>query len=249
MLDELIDAGPLFLEGIGVTLLYTFTGALSALVISFVFGLMSLSRSMLVRGVSRTIVEFFRGTSLVIQLLWIYFVLPQLGFRLEPIVAATLALGLNFGAYGSEVVRGAIASVTKAQWEATVALSMGRVHRMRRIILPQALPEMVPPFANLWIQIVKSSSLLYLIGITELTFEVRELRFEMGSTAAFSIALVVYFLIAQLLVAISRWIENRVSAKVGRGPLAMPSVGTVATEMMKDPAMAHLSRDEKGGRQ
>ena len=216
MIDELIITAPFFLTGIWTTLLYTVLGAVAALVVSFVFGLMSLSRSVAARGLSRVVVEFFRGTSLVIQLLWIFFVLPQLGIRFEPIAAATIAFGLNFGAYGAEIVRGAVTAVPRAQWEATVALGMGRLRRMRRVILPQALPEMVPPFGNLWIQILKSSSLLYLIGITELTYEVKQLQFDIGSLAAFSIALVVYFLLAQLLVAVTRWVERRAAARVGR---------------------------------
>jgi polar amino acid transport system permease protein len=221
VLQELVDAGPLFLQGVGTTLLYTVLGALGALVISFLFGLMALSTSVWVRGFARTVVEFFRGTSLVVQLLWIFFVLPQLGFRLETLAAATLALALNFGAYGSEVVRGAVVSVPAAQWEATVALGMGRVHRMRRVILPQAWPEMIPPFGNLWIQILKSSSLLFLIGITELTFEVKQLQFELGSLTAYGLALVVYFLLAQLLAGATRLVERRAAARVGRGPLAV----------------------------
>ncbi len=220
MLQELVDAGPLFLQGVGVTMVYTVVGAVAALAISFLFGLMALSGSVAVRGSSRVVVEFFRGTSLVVQLFWIYFVLPQLGLRLEPWAAATVAFGLNFGAYGSEVVRGAIASVPKEQWEATVALSLGRLQRMRRVILPQALPEMIPPFSNLWVQILKSSSLLFIISITELTYEVQNLRRDIGSMAAFGIALVVYFLLAQLLVRVSRWFETRASARVGRGPKA-----------------------------
>lgn len=221
MTEQFVETAPFFLTGIGVTLLYTVLGALAALVVSFVLGLMSLSRAVAVRGFSRVVVEFFRGTSLVIQLLWIFFVLPQLGIRFEPIAAATIAFGLNFGAYGAEIVRGAVTSVPKAQWEATVALGIGRVRRMRRIILPQALPEMIPPFGNLWIQILKSSSLLYLIGITELTYEVKQLQFDIGSLPAFSIALVVYFLIAQLLVMVIRWVEGRAAARVGRGPKAV----------------------------
>jgi len=233
VLQDLVDAAPLFLQGVGVTLMYTFLGALGALLISFTLGLMALSRSVYVRGTARTVVEFFRGTSLVVQILWIYFVLPQLGFRLETLAAAALALSLNFGAYGAEVVRGAVLSVPKAQWEATVALSLGRVHRLRRIILPQALPEMLPPFGNLWIQILKSSSLLFLIGITELTFEVKELRIEIGSIAAFGVALVVYFVLAQGLAAIVRWVENRAAARVGRGPKALsiqPATAPVVPE-------------------
>ncbi|CAJ1581400.1 ectoine/hydroxyectoine ABC transporter permease subunit EhuC [[Mycobacterium] wendilense] len=221
MTEQFVQTAPFFLTGIGTTLLYTVLGAVAALVLSFVFGLMSLSRSVAVRGFSRVVVEFFRGTSLVIQLLWIFFVLPQLGIRFEPIAAATIAFGLNFGAYGAEIVRGAVTAVPKAQWEATVALGLGRMRRMRRVILPQALPEMIPPFGNLWIQILKSSSLLYLIGITELTYEVKQLQFDIGSLAAFSIALVVYFLIAQLLVLVVRWVEKRAAARVGRGGKAV----------------------------
>jgi polar amino acid transport system permease protein len=231
VLAELLDAGPLFLRGVGITMWYTLLGALGALVISFVFGLMALSRSILLRGTVRVIVEFFRGTSLVVQLLWIYFVLPQLGVKLETMAAATLALSLNFGAYGSEVVRGAVVSVPKAQWEATVALGLRRVRRIHRVILPQALPEMIPPFGNLWIQILKSSSLLFLIGITELTFEVKQLQFDVGSLAAFSLALLVYFVLAQALVAVTRWFENRAAARVGRGPkaLVIQQPGTVVS--------------------
>jgi polar amino acid transport system permease protein len=218
--NRLLDAGPLLLEGIGVTLLYTVVGALCAGVVSFVFGLMSLSRRTAVRGFSRTVVEFFRGTSIVVQLFWIVFALPQLGFKLTLFAAATVALALNFGAYGSEIVRGAISAVPKEQWEATVALSMSPWQRMRRVVLPQALPEMIPPFSNLLVQILKTTSVLYVIGITELTFELNDLRFDLGSLAAFTFGLVVYFLIAQGLVAIMRRIEHRAAAKVGRGPRA-----------------------------
>lgn len=221
MLHELLDAGPLFLQGVGVTVLYTALGAVAALVLAFVFGLMAMSGSTPVRAVVRVIVEFFRGTSLVVQLLWIYFVLPQLGLRFETMAAATIALGLNFGAYGSEVVRGAVTSVPKAQWEATAALGMGRIHRMRRVILPQAVPEMVPPFGNLAVQILKSSSLLFLISVTELTYEVNQLRFEVGSLPSFGLALVVYFLLAQLLIGGMRLWERKAAAKVGRGPKAV----------------------------
>jgi polar amino acid transport system permease protein len=221
VLNELLDAGPLFLQGVGTTLVYTILGAVAALVIAFVFGLTAISGSRLLRGAVRVVVEFFRGTSLVVQLLWIFFVLPQLGLRFEAMAAATIAFGLNFGAYGSEVVRGAVVSVPKAQWEATVALGLGRVRRMWRVILPQAVPEMVPPFGNLLVQILKSSSLLFLLGITELTFEVNQLRFDIGSLASFGIALVVYFIIAQALIAVMRLWERRAAAKVGRGPKAV----------------------------
>lgn len=218
MLTDLLDAAPQMLNGIGVTLLYTVVGAVAAFVVAMALGLASMSPFILVRGLVRAFVEFFRGTSLVIQILWIVFVLPQLGIQMDYLTGATLALALNFGAYGSEIVRGAIASVPKAQWEATVALGLTRSRRLRRVILPQALPEMVPPFGNLLVQLLKSSSLLFIVGITELTFQVNQLRFELGSLTAFGIALVIYFVLAQLLVAVMRWWEARVARAVGRRP-------------------------------
>lgn len=218
MWQELVDAAPLLARGLGITVMYTVLGAVTAFVIAFVFGLMALSRRVVVRGTSRVIVEFFRGTSLVVQLFWIFFALPFLGIRLEPIVAATLALGLNFGAYGSEVVRGAILAVPKAQWEATVALGLGPVKRMRRVIMPQAIPEMVPPFGNLLVQILKGSSLLFILAITEFTFEIQELRREIDSLPAFGFALVVYFIVAQMFLGLMKLWERRAAARVGRGP-------------------------------
>jgi polar amino acid transport system permease protein len=227
MWQQLVDAAPLFFRGVGVTVQYTIQGALGAVVLAFVFGLMALSPWMALRGLSRTVVEFFRGTSLLVQLLWLYFALPLVGFELTEMAAATLALSLNFGAYGSEIVRGAIVSVPKAQWEATVALSLSPIQRMRRVILPQAIPEMVPPFGNLLVQMLKGSSLLFLISIQELTFEVRELRTDIGSLPSFLIAIIVYFILAQLFLVLMRWWEQRASAKVGRGKVKRERVAEI----------------------
>lgn len=220
MWHQLSQAAPTLLRGLGTTVEYTVVGALAALVLSFLLGLMGMSSSLPVRGVARVFVEFFRGTSLVVQLFWIFYVLPQLGFKLAPLFAATVAFGLNFGAYGAEVVRGALGAVPKAQWEATVALSMTPYQRMRRVLLPQAIPEMIPPFGNLLVQVLKSSSLLYFLAITEFTFEIQELRYKLTSRIApYLLALVAYFVVAQLLLYGMRLWERRAGRKVGRGPL------------------------------
>ena len=219
MWSEFAAAAPDLADGIVKTLLFTLIGAAAAIVVSFVLGLMALSRQVIVRGVSRVIVEFFRGTSLVIQLLWFAFVLPQLklGLALTPEGAAVVALALNYGAYGSEIVRGAINAVPKAQWEATTALSMSPGKRMRRVILPQAFPEMLPPFANLLVQLLKGSSLLFIIGIVELSRRLQDLRGDIPSLWVFSVGLVIYFVLAQILMALMRLAESRAAARVGRG--------------------------------
>ncbi|GIG65357.1 ectoine/hydroxyectoine ABC transporter permease subunit EhuC [Phytomonospora endophytica] len=214
------DALPQLLSGIRITLILTASGAVLALVLSFLFGLMSRSRSIMVRGTSRVIVEFFRGTSLVVQLFWFVYAMPIVtGFQLDdPVYAGIIALGLNYGAYGAEVVRGGLNAVPQAQWEATIALNMTPLQRLRLVIVPQAMAEMIPPFGNLLIQLLKASSLVVLVGIADLSFEAEKIRLTNATeaTAAFSISLVLYFVLAWLLNTGMRAWEGHAKAKLGR---------------------------------
>lgn len=123
-------------------------GSALALVVAFVAGLGRISRHAAVRWLATAYIEFFRGTSIFVQLFWIYFVLPMTGAELTPMQAGVMALGLNVGAYGAEVVRGAILAVPRDQHEACVAVNLTRFQRMRHIILPQALPLMLRPSAT-----------------------------------------------------------------------------------------------------
>ncbi len=127
-------------------------------------------------------IEFFRGTSIYVQLFWAYFVLPFMGISLSPLAAGVLALGLNVGAYAAEVVRGAILSVPKDQYEATVALNLTQVNRMRHVILPQALPLMLPTFDDNAIELLKATAVVSLISLTDMTFQAQIVRAQTGST-------------------------------------------------------------------
>jgi polar amino acid transport system permease protein len=120
----------LILEGALVTIELTVLGSILALVMAFAAGLGRLSRFFAIRALATTYIEFFRGTSIFVQLFWVYFVLPFAGVNLSPLQAGVLALGLNVGAYGAEVVRGAIRSVPREQHEACVALNLTRYQRM-----------------------------------------------------------------------------------------------------------------------
>ena len=128
------------------------------------------------RWLAVTYVEIFRGTSALVQLFWLFFVLPQFGISMEPFTVAVLGLGLNVGAYGAEVVRGAIQGVQRGQWEATTALNMTRWQVLRRIILPQAFVAMIPPWGNLFIELLKSTALVSLITLSDLAFRAQELN-------------------------------------------------------------------------
>jgi len=208
-----------FGEGLLVTLALTLCGAAGAAVLSFVLGLTALSRHVVLRGVSRTIVEFFRGTSLYVQMFWLAFALPVLGFKMAPFACAVIALALNFGAYGSEVVRGAIAAVPRGQWEASVALNMSPTQRMVRVILPQAWAGMIPPFNNLLIQLIKSTPLAALVLVFDLFYRAKQLRTSTGDTVAtYVLVLVVYFVIAHMFTLIMNALERTATARLGRQP-------------------------------
>src|ERR687891_1471683 len=155
------------LAGLWVTVYMTVLSAALAVVVAFALGLLARMRHLLPRTIARIVIEFFRGTSLLVQLFWLFFALPLWGYRLDPVTVGVIAFGLNFGAYGAEVVRESINAVPKAQWEGAIALSLSPFQRMRRVILPQAVPLMIPPFNNLLIQLIKSTPLLFLIPVED----------------------------------------------------------------------------------
>jgi polar amino acid transport system permease protein len=162
---------------------------------------------------SGVFVEVFRGTSLLVQLFWFYFVLPQFGLRLSAALAALLALGLNYGAYGSEIVRSSILAVPIGQIEAAIALNMTPGQRMRSVVLPQAFRIMLPSFGNLLIELLKGTSLVSLITISDMTFQATTLRTIMNqyTPEIFGALLILYFLVAYPLTLGVRWVERRIS--------------------------------------
>lgn len=206
-----------FLDGLQITLIATVLGALLMFVISVVLGLMARSRRLLVRGVARTIIEFFRGTSLLVQLWWFFYALPLMGFILDPLFCGVLALGLNYGAYGAEVVRGSINAVPRPQWEASIALSLSPWVRMRRVIWPQAVALMIPSFNNLFIQLLKSTPLLFTITLTDLMFVGDALR-QAGTNEGiiYGFLLVVYFVLTYAFTLVFSAAEVRANKRLGR---------------------------------
>jgi len=205
------------LSGLWVTVYVTILGAAAALVIAVVLGLLARMDHLFPRTVARIIIEFFRGTSLLVQLFWLYYVLPLLGYRLDPLLVAVVAFGLNFGAYGAEVVRGAINAVPRPQWEGSVALNLTPYQRMRRVILPQALPLMLPPFNNLLIQLLKSTPLVFLITLQDLTFVGDAYRLSLGNEAfIFPLLLVIYFALSYMFTLFMHLLEARAKARLGQ---------------------------------
>ncbi|HWU05469.1 MAG TPA: ectoine/hydroxyectoine ABC transporter permease subunit EhuC [Streptomyces sp.] len=234
--STLLDEFPQVGSGLWVTLEATVLGALLALLLSFALGLAAGSRLLLVRGVSRTVVEFFRGTSLYIQLFWLYYAMPQLtGYELTPMLCGVVAFGLNYGAYGSEIVRGAINSVPRAQYEAAVALNMTPWHRMRKVILPQAWVQMIPSFTNLLIQLLKCTPLLWLISAADLMTVIQQIRDRTGeSLTAYLTLLAVYFVLAYALTLLMNLLERSAKRRLG----LHPGTGSLLRTRSAEPAPA-----------
>src|SRR5690606_48356 len=157
-------------------------------------------------------IEFFRGTSIFVQLLWVYFVLPLFGISLTPLQAGVLALGLNVGAYGAEVVRGAVQSIGREQYEACVALNLTRWQGMRYVILPQAFVIMLPTFGNNAIELLKATAIVSLISLADMTFQAQVVRAQTGSTMVpFITILILYFAFASVISSGVRGLERRLA--------------------------------------
>ena len=205
------------LQGAWVTLQLTVYSTILGAICSFVFGIGKLSDNWFIKGFSIAFIEVFRGTSLLVQLFWLYFALPVFGqvigvdLRLPAVLAGTLALGFNIGAYGAEVVRGAIQAVSTTQHEAALALDFTPRQTLWRIALPQAIPEMMPTFGNLAIQNLKDTALVSLIGLGDLAFRAEQVRnFTQDSTTVFTLLLLMYFGMALVLTGLMRLLERSV---------------------------------------
>jgi polar amino acid transport system permease protein len=137
-------------------------------------------------------------------------VLPLFGFPLTPLLAAILALGLNVGAYGAEVVRGAVRSIGREQHEACIACNLTRYQAMRHVIMPQAFVLMLPTFGNNAIELLKGTAVVSLISLGDMTFQAQIVRAQTGSTTVpFLTILILYFLMALAISATTRKLESR----------------------------------------
>lgn len=212
------EAMPRLLDGLRVTIELTILGAIAAFILAIILGLAAASPAKGWRIPARIIIEFFRGTSLVVQIFWFFFVLPLLGIDLHPMVAGVLALGLNYGAYAAEVVRGSIQAVPSGQWEATTALSLGSVQRMRRIIFPQAWALMIPSLSSLLIHLMKGTAIVGYITLADFTFQLDQVKRVSGTLFTYGIVgMLGYFLFALVLTLAMNLLERQAKRKLGQG--------------------------------
>jgi L-cystine transport system permease protein len=160
--------GPIVTGGITGTIPLTVASFVLGLILALIVALMRISGNAVLAGIARFYVSVIRGTPLLVQLFVIFYGLPTIGVKLDPWPSAIIAFSLNVGGYAAEVIRAAILSVPKGQWEAAHTIGMNHRQSLLRIILPQAARVSVPPLSNTFISLVKDTSLASLILVTEL---------------------------------------------------------------------------------
>ncbi|CAD7049847.1 amino acid ABC transporter permease [Pseudorhizobium halotolerans] len=159
---------PIILIGLTVTLKAAAAGFTIALVLGLVFALLRRSRLKVISWTTAFVVEFLRDTPLLVQLFFLYYVLPNFGIVLPAFLTGALALGLQYAAYTSEVYRGGIEAVGRGQWEAATALNLTRMQTYRDVIIPQAIPRIVPAMGNYLVAMIKETPVLSVITVLEM---------------------------------------------------------------------------------
>lgn len=215
-MSTIVQIFPILMKGVHITLGVLALSAVMGYLIAFLAGFGRLSKNMFIRKFTSVYIEIFRGTSLIVQIVWFSYALPGL-FHINTgpdFLAGSIAIALNYGAYMSEVVRGSILSVAKGQTEASIALNMSRFQRMRLIILPQAIRMMLPEFGNYLIQMLKATSLVSMIGLGDILYQgniFRSTHIALAPTV-YLLLLVFYFIMALPLIGLTKWME-RISSK------------------------------------
>lgn len=194
--QNIFNNWPSLLAAFGYTLLIAVLGLIFAMILGVIFGLASSSHSKLLRGISRVYVEFFQNTPLLIQIIFMYIVLPMVGIVLGKIQIAVIALALYHGAYISEIVRSAVDSVARGQMEAAKSQGFSYLQSMWYIILPQAMRIMLPPLSNQAVNLTKNTSAIAVVAGAEMMYWAKSISATSGNYApAFFVIAVLYFLI------------------------------------------------------
>ena len=211
-LQLVLHSLPFLLQGAWGTVVLSLGGMFFGLLLGFGLALLRLYGYWPLQWLARIYVSFFRGTPLLVQLFMIYYGLPQLGIQLDPLPAALIGFSLNMAAYTAEILRAAIASIDRGQWEAAASIGMSRAQTLYRAILPQAARTALPPLGNSFISLVKDTALAATIQVPELfrqaqlitarTFEI----FTMYLAAA-----LIYWLLASVLAYFQGRLEDRVN--------------------------------------
>ena len=201
---------PTLLEGLKITIIATVLGAIVAAVFGMVLAIARRSPN---RIISRTVgfaADFIRGTPLLVQLYFIFYVLPDIGIRLSPLTAGVIGLGIHYGTYAAEVYRAGIDNVPRGQWEAARAANLSMRQSWIHVVLPQAIPPMIPALANYFIAMFKETPLLSAITVLELMNQAKSIANSNYRYIEPITMVGVFFLVISLISVVAlRWLEER----------------------------------------
>lgn len=208
---------PMVEGAIKYTIPLTIITFILGLILAFFTALARLSTSKLLNYIARIYVSIIRGTPLLVQLFIIFYGLPNLGLTINPFPSAIIAFSLNVGAYASEIIRAAILSIPKGQWEAGYSIGMTFTQALRRIILPQAARVSIPPLSNTFISLVKDTSLASLVLVADLFRKAQEIaatNYEF--LLLYSEAAMLYWIICTILSIIQGRMESKLDRYVSK---------------------------------
>jgi polar amino acid transport system permease protein len=201
---------PTLIEGVKITILATILGSAVAAIIGLFIAIARRSSNRLISGPVGFAAEFIRGTPLLVQLYFIFYVLPDAGILLPPLVAGVIGLGLHYGTYTAEVYRAGIENVPRGQWEAAKACNLNTRQAWTQVILPQAIPPMIPALANYFIAMFKETPLLSAITVLELMNQAKSVANSSYRYIEPMTLVGVFFLVISLLSVFGlRWLERR----------------------------------------
>lgn len=213
-INQIIGWMPALIQATGTTLALSVLSVGAALVFSVFLALGKISRNTAVNTVCRAYIFFFRGTPLLMQLFFIYYTLPQLVPALNiqsRFFAAWLAFTLNVAAYLAEIIRAAIQSIDKGQMEASRALGLTRGQAMRLVIIPQSYRRMIPPICNEFVMVLKDTSLVSIIALTDLTYQTKIIASNKASALVYIPAMIIYLIITGVFTGVFNRLEKRLS--------------------------------------
>ncbi|WP_036816083.1 amino acid ABC transporter permease [Pontibacillus yanchengensis] len=208
---DLIPSIPFILKGILVTLQFVVASGIAGFIIGVLLAFAKIGKFPLLKRFADAYTAFFRGTPLILQLVYVYFVVPEVtGWEIPKLAAGIIAFSLNSGAYVSEIIRAGIQSVDKGQFEAAQALNVSYWKSMRKIILPQAIKHILPALMNEYIMLLKESAVISVIGAHDI---MRRSQIVAADTfnyfGALTIALIIYFIMVRILETFGAKLEKR----------------------------------------
>lgn len=210
-MQQYLDMLIYILKGVGIIVEIYIVTALFSIPISILMALGKISKYKIIKKAIALYTWIFRGTPLLLQLFFVYYGLPNFGIKLSPFQAASITFIINYAAYLTEIVRAGIESIDKGQYEAAKVLGMGYWKTMTRIVLPQTIKRVLPPFSNEAITLVKDTALISVIGLAEILRNSKEIVTREFTIAPFIIAALLYLRITSVIVLIFKKLEKNCS--------------------------------------